>query len=50
VPDEGVAICLDGGELAPGPVSTVLDPETGRILREGAVGRAEIEAIRAGSA
>jgi L-threonylcarbamoyladenylate synthase len=43
VPRQGVSLCLDGGDLPPGPVSTVLDPETGVILREGAIRRSAIE-------
>lgn len=42
VPTQGVAICIDGGTLPPGPVSTVFDPDTGRILRQGAVSAEEI--------
>jgi L-threonylcarbamoyladenylate synthase len=37
VPGEGVAICIDGGVLTAGSVSTVFDPETGKVLRAGAV-------------
>ena len=40
----GVAIGLDGGPLAPSAPSTVLDPETGEILRHGAVSEAAIRA------
>lgn len=39
VPPRGVAICIDGGELGSGPASTVFEPESGRILREGAISR-----------
>jgi L-threonylcarbamoyladenylate synthase len=33
----GIAIAIDEGALSPGPPSTILDPETGAVLREGAV-------------
>ncbi len=33
----GVALALDGGRLPHGKPSTVFDPDTGRVLREGAV-------------
>jgi len=42
VPVSGVAMCIDGGELGSGLASTVLDPESGEILREGVI---EAEAI-----
>ncbi len=45
VPAEGVTLCLDGGALPPGPPSTVLDPGTGAVLREGAISRARIQAV-----
>lgn len=45
VPSEGVSICLDGGELPLSAPSTVLEPESGAILREGAIGRDRIQAI-----
>ncbi len=34
---EGVELGIDGGTLGGGPPSTVFDPETGQILREGAI-------------
>lgn len=34
---EGVAMCIDGGTLPPSPPSTVFDPDTGTVIREGAV-------------
>ncbi len=37
VPNEGVVICIDGGVLTEGPASTVFDPETGEVLRAGAI-------------
>lgn len=49
-PDEiqavSIALCIDGGTLAPSPPSTVLDPETGEVIREGAITRAELDAVR----
>lgn len=39
VPSDGVAVCIDGGELGIGPASTVFEPESGRIVREGAISR-----------
>lgn len=41
----GIELGLDGGELAPSASSTILDPETGEILREGALSRTVIAAI-----
>lgn len=37
----GVAICIDGGEANNTP-STVFDPDTGTVLREGAITRVEL--------
>jgi L-threonylcarbamoyladenylate synthase len=34
---EGVELGIDGGILGGGPPSTVFDPETGQLLREGAI-------------
>ncbi len=45
VPQTGVAICIEGGELKAGPASTVLDPATRTILREGAVSKEDIGRI-----
>lgn len=49
-PDEiepvGIALCLDGGRLGPSPPSTVLDPDTGRVIREGAISRQQLAAAR----
>lgn len=42
----GIAVCVDGGTLAPSLPSTVLDPETGEVLREGAVTRSELAGLR----
>ncbi len=39
----GVALVLDGGLLPPSPPSTVYDPTTRRILRQGAIPESEIE-------
>lgn len=41
----GVTICLDGGPSGAGAASTVIDPDTGEIQREGAIGREQIEII-----
>lgn len=36
-----IAVAVDGGTLPNGPLSTIVDPETGRVLREGVIpGRA----------
>jgi ribose 5-phosphate isomerase B/tRNA threonylcarbamoyl adenosine modification protein (Sua5/YciO/YrdC/YwlC family) len=45
VPAHGVAVCIDGGELSSAAASTVLDPETGTILRNGAISAAAIAAL-----
>ena len=49
-PDEihavGIALCIDGGTLAPSPPSTVFDPETGEVLRDGAITLAELDAVQ----
>lgn len=42
---QGVAIGIDGGRIEGGVPSTVLDPETGTIFREGAVSNEAVEAI-----
>lgn len=44
---EAVSVGIDGGILEGGPPSTVLDPESGELLREGRVSRTEIEAVDA---
>ena len=48
-PDEivamGITLCLDGGRLQAGPPSTVLDPDTGEVIREGAVTRAQLAEV-----
>lgn len=44
VPQEGVALCIDGGPCQGGAVSTVYDSESRQILREGAVTRHELDA------
>ena len=41
----GVEICLDGGVLPPSEPSTVLDPETGAILRPGAISEEALLAV-----
>jgi len=37
VPGAGVAVCIEVGEVGGGIASTILDPETGAILREGSI-------------
>ena len=34
---EGIAVVIDGGVLEPSPPSTVFDPGTGKVLRQGAI-------------
>ena len=34
---DGITIAIDGGTLIPSPPSTVYDPDTGLIIREGAI-------------
>ncbi len=41
----GVAFGVDGGRLEDSPPSTVLEPERGAVLREGAVSAAALEAF-----
>lgn len=43
---EGVALCIDGGTLAPSLPSTVFDPDTGVVYREGAVPAPQLHARR----
>lgn len=38
---EGVSVCIDGG-IANGTPSTIYDPDTGNVLREGAISRLDI--------
>ena len=38
---DGVSVCIDGG-VADGTESTVYDPDTGNVLREGAISRLDI--------
>jgi L-threonylcarbamoyladenylate synthase len=38
---EGVSVCIDGG-VADGTPSTIYDPDTGNVLREGAISRLDI--------
>ncbi len=42
----GIALCLDGGRLEAGPPSTVLDPDTGEVIREGAISREQLAKIK----
>ena len=39
---EGIALALDAGPLPPSPPSTVYDPYSGEVLREGAIEAAEL--------
>jgi L-threonylcarbamoyladenylate synthase len=43
---EGIAVCIDGGEVTGGGVSTVYDPERDQILREGKITAEELRRIR----
>jgi L-threonylcarbamoyladenylate synthase len=43
-----VALAIDGGALALSLPSTLYDPDTGEILREGEISRSALEAVRAG--
>ena len=38
---EGIAVCIDGG-IADSTPSTIYDPETGQVLREGAIKRVDL--------
>jgi L-threonylcarbamoyladenylate synthase len=42
---DGVALALDGGRLGDAPPSTVYDPETDRVLREGGITAAQLRAL-----
>jgi len=41
----GIDVCIDGGELAKNPPSTVYDPGLGRVLRAGAVSVAALSEV-----
>lgn len=41
----GISLCLDGGTLEESAPSTVLDPETGEVIREGAITRAQLAEV-----
>lgn len=43
-----VSICIDGGELKGGLPSTIFDPDSGLVLRRGAVAPAELERFSKG--
>ncbi len=34
---KGISLCIDGGTISDRPPSTVYDPDTGKVVREGAV-------------
>lgn len=42
---DGVALAIDGGRLGDAPPSTVYDPGTDRVLREGGITAGQIQAI-----
>lgn len=42
----GISLCLDGGALEESAPSTVLDPETGEVIREGAITRAQLAEVK----
>jgi len=42
---EDIAVAIDGGTLPSGPPSTVFDPETGRVLREGVIPEHALQAF-----
>jgi L-threonylcarbamoyladenylate synthase len=44
----GIDLVLDGGTLEVNPPSTVYDPETGIIIRPGAISEEALRAVRAG--
>ncbi len=39
----GLAIAIDGGNIEPGPPSTIYDPDTGKAYREGVVRRERLQ-------
>lgn len=41
----GIGLCLDGGPSGAGAASSVIDPDTGEIQREGAISRTAIELV-----
>ena len=41
-----IAVAIDGGTLPPSPPSTVFDPDTGKILRQGVISEADLRAVR----
>jgi len=41
----GVALGIDGGVLPPAAPSTILDPESGQVLRAGAISQAQIDNV-----
>ena len=44
----GIGLCLDGGTLPPSAPSTVFDPESGEVLREGVIAAADLQAVEVG--
>lgn len=41
----GVSLAIDAGPLGHGTPSTIVDPETGKVLREGAITSAQLESF-----
>jgi L-threonylcarbamoyladenylate synthase len=41
-----IAVAIDGGTLPPSLASTVFDPDTGKILRQGVISEADLRAVR----
>jgi L-threonylcarbamoyladenylate synthase len=41
----GIGLAIDGGMLPPSPPSTLYDPESGRVLREGAIPARDLEGL-----
>ena len=40
-----VDVILDGGDLEQRPVSTIVDAQSGKVVREGAIPRKEVEKV-----
>ena len=43
---DGISVAIDGGVLPPSPPSTIYDPDTDRIIREGAISREAIAKVK----
>jgi L-threonylcarbamoyladenylate synthase len=46
IPTDGVTLCLDAGQLPRAQPSTVFDPESGEVLREGGITREQLAEFR----